>query len=167
MLGDLNGLRKTAQEAGITLCSQYNAYLYDNAGGGLKRGPLAQGQLFSWIDIDLGKFTHLDLLSDTSLHAAMYALQGRPITAREVGAFSSASFFEATATNRIGTVWLERRFLDGKLSVRVGQLDLRLSELDGYGSAGRRHHISASRTGRADEMEPDRRRDLDGRRLYG
>jgi porin len=124
MLGDLWGVRKNAQEAGITLCSQYNAYAYDNAGGGLKRGPLAQGQLFSWIDIDLGKFTHVDLLNDTSLHAAMYAMQGRPITFHEVGAFSTASFFEQIATNRIGTAWIERRFLDGKVSVRAGQLGI-------------------------------------------
>ncbi len=122
LLGDLGGVRKKGQEAGITLCAQYNAYAYDNAGGGLKRGPLAQGQLFSWIDIDLGKFTHLDLLNDTSLHAAMYSMQGRPITLREVGAFSSASFFEEIATNRIGTAWIERRFLDGRLSLRAGQL---------------------------------------------
>ena len=124
MLGDLYGVRKKLQDAGITLCSQYNAYVYDNAGGGLKRGVLAQGQLFSWIDFDLGKFSHLDLLNDTSLHAAMYALQGRPITLREVGAFSSVTFYEAIATNRIGTVWIERRILDGKVSVRVGQLDI-------------------------------------------
>jgi porin len=124
MLGDLNGVRKKGQEAGITLCSQYNAYLYDNTPGGLKRGALAQGQLFSWIDIDLGKFTHVDLVNDTYLHAAMYAMQGRPITLREVGAFSTASFFEEIATNRIGTAWIERRFLDGKLSVRAGQLDI-------------------------------------------
>ena len=124
MLGDLGGVRKNGQQAGITLCSQYNAYAYENAGGGLKRGPLAQGQLFSWIDIDLGKFTHVDLLNDTSLHAAMYSMQGRPITAREVGAFSTASFFEEIATNRIGTAWIERRFLDGKLSIRAGQLGI-------------------------------------------
>ncbi|SDR36654.1 porin, OprB family [Rhizobiales bacterium GAS113] len=122
MLGDLGGVRKAAQDAGITLCTQYNAYVYDNAQGGLKRGVLAQGQLFSWIDIDLGKFTHLDLLNDTSLHAAMYSMQGRPITTREIGSFSAASFFEQIATNRVGAVWIERRFLDGKLSVRAGQL---------------------------------------------
>jgi porin len=124
MLGDLGGVRKKAQEAGITLCSQYNAYLYDNSPGGLKQGVLAQGQLFSWIDIDLGKFTHVDLVNDTYLHAAMYAMQGRPITLREVGAFSSASFFEEIATNRLGTAWIEHRFLDGKLAVRAGQLDI-------------------------------------------
>ena len=124
MLGDLNGVRTKAQEAGITLCSQYNAYLYDNAGGGLKRGVLAQGQLFSWIDIDLGKFTHLDLLNDTSLHAAMYSSQGRPITTREVGSFSAVSFFEQIAANRVGAAWIERKFLDGKLSIRAGQLGI-------------------------------------------
>lgn len=124
LLGDLNGVRKKGQDAGITLCSQYNAYVYDNTPGGLKRGALAQGQLFSWIDIDLGKFTHVDLVNDTYLHAAMYAMQGRSITAREVGAFSAVSFFEQLSTSRLGTVWIEHRFLDGKLSVRAGQLGI-------------------------------------------
>ena len=35
MLGDLYGVRAKGTEAGITLCSQYNAYAYDNPRGGL------------------------------------------------------------------------------------------------------------------------------------
>ncbi|MBV8829161.1 MAG: hypothetical protein JO108_07995, partial [Acidobacteriaceae bacterium] len=62
LLGDLGGVRKKAQDAGVNLCLQYNATAYDNAQGGLKRGPIAEGQIFSWIDVDLGKFTQLDLL---------------------------------------------------------------------------------------------------------
>ncbi|SDR08841.1 porin [Rhizobiales bacterium GAS113] len=124
LFGDLYGVRAKGTEAGVTLCSQYNFYAYDNARGGLKRGVDAQGQLFSWIDIDLGKFTRVDPLNDTYLHAGMYSLQGRSITPREIGAFSSVSFFEALSTNRLGAVWIERRFLDGKLSVRAGQLGI-------------------------------------------
>ena len=56
LLGDLGGVRKNAQDAGITLCLQYNASVYDNAQGGLKRGVIGQGQIYPWIDIDLGKF---------------------------------------------------------------------------------------------------------------
>jgi porin len=124
LLGDLSGVRTKGTEAGVTLCSQYNFYAYDNAQGGLKRGADAQGQLFSWIDIDLGKFTRADILGDTYLHAGVYSLQGRSITPREIGSFSSVSFFEALSSNRLGTVWVERRFLDGKLSVRAGQLGI-------------------------------------------
>ena len=124
LLGDLQGVRNKATEAGVTLCSQYNLYAYDNARGGLKRGVDAQGQLFSWIDIDLGKFSRVDALSDTFAHAGYYSLQGRSITPREVGSFSSVSFFEALSTNRLGTAWIERRFLDGKLSLRAGQLGM-------------------------------------------
>jgi porin len=124
LFGDLYGIRAKGQQAGVTLCSQYNAYAYDNAKGGLKQGPLAQGQLFSWIDIDLGKFTHIDGLSDTFIHAALYSMQGRPITLREIGSFSTVSFAEQITTNRIGTAWLERQFLDGKLSIRGGQLGI-------------------------------------------
>jgi porin len=122
LLGDLGGVRNKARDAGINLCLQYNATVYDNAKGGLKRGSIAEGQIFSWIDIDLGKLTRLDLLDDTFFHASMYSMQGRPITTREVGSFSSTTFFEELATTRLGTVWLERRFLDGKLSLRAGQL---------------------------------------------
>ena len=122
LLGDLGGVRNKARDAGINLCLQYNATVYDNAKGGLKRGPIAEGQIFSWIDIDLGKLTRLDLLDDTFFHASMYSMQGRPITTREVGSFSSTTFFEELATTRLGTVWLERHFLDGKLSLRAGQL---------------------------------------------
>jgi porin len=124
LFGDLYGVRSKGQQAGVTLCSQYNAYAYDNARGGLKQGPLAQGQLFSWIDIDLGKFTHIDGLNDTFMHAALYSMQGRPITLREIGSFATVSFTEQISTNRIGTAWLERRFLDGKLSIRGGQLGI-------------------------------------------
>jgi len=122
LLGDLGGVRKKAQDAGVNLCLQYNATAYDNAQGGLKRGPIAEGQIFSWIDVDLGKFTQLDLLSDTFFHASMYSMQGRPITAREIGSFAAATFFEQFATTRLGPVWVEKRFLGGKLSVRAGQL---------------------------------------------
>ncbi|MBV9516628.1 MAG: carbohydrate porin [Hyphomicrobiales bacterium] len=122
LLGDLGGVRKTAQESGINLCLQYNATVYDNAQGGLKRGPIAEGQIFSWIDIDLGKFTGVGLFGDTFLHASMYSMQGRPITAREIGSFAAATFFEELATTRLGPVWLEKHFLDGKLSLRAGQL---------------------------------------------
>jgi porin len=58
------------------------------------------------------------------LHAGFYSLQGRAITPRYIGAFSSVSFFEALSTNRLGSVWVERRFLDGKLSLRAGQLGI-------------------------------------------
>jgi porin len=103
------------QATNARLCSQYIDYVYDNASGGLKQGPLAQGQLFSWIDIDMGKFTHIDGLNDTFLHASRYSMQGRPITLREIGSFATVSFTEQITTNRIGTAWIERRFLDGNL----------------------------------------------------
>ncbi len=122
LLGDIGGVRKRAQDAGITLCLQYNASVYDNAKGGLKRGPIGEGQIYPWIDIDLGKLTHLDLLDDTFVHASLYSMQGRPITTREIGSFASTTFFEQLATTRLGTVWIERHFLDGKLSLRAGQL---------------------------------------------
>jgi porin len=124
LFGDLYGVRSRGQQAGITLCSQYNAYVYDNANGGLKQGPLAQGQLFSWIDINLGKFTHIDGLNDTFLHAALYSMQGHPISLHEVGSFSAVSFTEQITTNRVGTAWIERRFFDGKVSIRGGQLGI-------------------------------------------
>jgi hypothetical protein len=63
LFGDLNGVRSKGQQSGITLCSQYNAYVYDNANGWSKARPSAQGQLFSWIDVDLDRFTHIDGLS--------------------------------------------------------------------------------------------------------
>jgi len=115
-------VRKNGQDAGITLCLQYNANVYDNAPGGLKRGVIGQGQIHPWIDIDLGKLTDLDLLEDTFFHASLYSMQGRPITAREVGSFATVTFYEQLTTTRLGTFWIERHFLDGKVSLRAGQL---------------------------------------------
>jgi porin len=122
LLGDLNGLRNKARDIGVTLCSQYNAYAFDNAKGGLKRGDLAQGQLFSWIDVDLGTFSRLGFLDGTSLHAAAYAMHGRSITTHEVGSFAGVSAIENDSTGA-GSVWLDRSLFGDKLSVRFGLLD--------------------------------------------
>jgi porin len=122
LLGDPGGWRRKAWDAGINLCTWYNASAYYNARGGLNRGGIAQGQIFSWIDLDLGKLTHADLLNDTFVHAAMYSMQGRPITVHEVGSFAPVTFFEELTTTRLAAVWVEKRLLDGKLSLRAGQL---------------------------------------------
>ncbi|MFI5010762.1 MAG: carbohydrate porin [Hyphomicrobiales bacterium] len=124
LLGDAGGVRGKGQEAGINLCAWFNGSVYDNPRGGIKHGALGEGQIFSWIDIDLGKFTGLDPLKDTFMHAAMWETFGRAMTFREVGAFSTVTFFEQLSTTRLATFWGEKRFFDGKLSIRAGQLDV-------------------------------------------
>jgi porin len=124
LLGDLNGLRTKAQASGINICAQYNASAYNNFAGGLRTGPVAQGQFFGWLDLDLAKFTWSSALDGTYFHAAMYSMQGESITARNVGALSAVTFIEQLPTTRLGAVWLERQFAGGKLSLRAGQLGI-------------------------------------------
>ena len=124
LLGDMGGFRSKAQQSGINFCLQYNTYLYQNAVGGLARGPVAQGQIFSWVDVDLGKLTRSDALASAYFHAAIYSMQGQSFSTKDVGLLSTATFTDQLTTTRLGSVWFEKQFLDGKLTVRAGQLGI-------------------------------------------
>ena len=183
--GRYRRIRKKAQDAGITLCLQYNATVYDNVKGGLKRGPIGEGQIYPWIDIDLGKLTHLDLLDDTFVHASLYSMQGRPITTREIGSFAVDHLLRGAcddaAWHRVDRAALPRRQAELASGParrrrrvhhlphghRLHQQHIRISELDGDNSPGRRPGLPAAGTGRAPEIQPHGRHDLDGRCLYG
>jgi porin len=118
--GDPGGLRKWLSERGFTYSLDYTSDIMSNVSGGLRRGTVYMGKLEAIVDADLGKIAGLNGLS---FHANAFQIHGNGGISRDlVGNFETISNIEALPTTRLSEIWLEQKFLDGKASVRFGQL---------------------------------------------
>ncbi|SDR58552.1 porin, OprB family [Rhizobiales bacterium GAS191] len=122
LLGDMGGFRTKAAEAGIQLGLTYTADFLGNTSGGWRRSFIAEGVLAPTLDMDLGKFTKIDALSGTSLHASLFQVAGRSISLHNTGALYLATNIEQVATTRVFEAYLEQKLFGDKISVRAGQM---------------------------------------------
>jgi porin len=111
--------REALAGIGVTYGVNYVGEVLGNPTGGFKRGTIYEGLLELYADIDFEKLAGWKGLT---FHTSGYQLHGQGLTVHNVGNVNAVSNIEATPSTRLFDVWFEQALLNGKLSVRFGQL---------------------------------------------
>jgi porin len=117
--GDPFGTRAFLKTRGITYSLTYVGESLSNVTGGARRGGIAEGRLDFQFDADLGKVMDWQ---DATFHTNLYQIHGTGLSRYFVNNFMSVSSIEALPSSRLYEFWVEQKFLDGQLGIRVGQL---------------------------------------------
>ena len=118
--GDPAGLRKWLNERGITYNLIYTNDVLSNRSGGIKRGTIDQGKLEAQLTVDLEKLVGW---RDLTFYANAFQIHNTGRIRRDyVGGMNTIAAIEGAAATRLSELWLERKFLGGAASIRVGQL---------------------------------------------
>jgi porin len=118
--GDPGGVRRELANRGITYDLFYTNDVLANVQGGIRRGTIDQGKIEGALTIDLEKAAGWQGLT---FFANGFQIHNTGRIRRDyVGGINTIAAIEAHPTIRLSELWLERKFADGKLSIRVGQL---------------------------------------------
>src|SRR5262249_22145891 len=86
--------------------------------GGIRRGAIHFGRFDIGVDADFEKLVGW---TGARAHANFFYLYGRGLSRHFVGNIATISEIEALADTRLYEAYIEQSFLDGRLSVKVGQ----------------------------------------------
>ncbi|WP_430910729.1 carbohydrate porin [Methylobacterium sp. sgz302541] len=117
--GDPFGLRAYLAQRGITYVVTYIGEGLGNVHGGLRRGATYGGRLDTSLDIDLEQFAGW---TGARFHTDFFQIHGHGMSRRYVDNLTTISGIEALPATRLFELWIEQRFLDDRLSVKVGQV---------------------------------------------
>lgn len=118
--GDPAGVRKKLADKGFSYYLIYTQDLLSNLSGGAKRGTIEQGKLEAQFTVDLEKVAGW---KDLTLYANMFMTHNTGRMRRDyVGGLNTIAAIEANPSVRLSELWLERKFMDGAASFRIGQL---------------------------------------------
>ncbi len=118
--GDPAGVRKRLSEWGITYGLIYTNDVLSNLSGGSKRGTIDQGKVEGQLTVDLEKLAGWQ---DLTLYSNAFQIHNTGRIRRDyVGGMNTIAAIEAAPATRLSELWLERKFLGGGASFRVGQL---------------------------------------------
>jgi len=121
MTGDWGGLRKKLEDDGFKVTPTYTALVIGNPSGGVRQGVVADGLVNVELDFDLEKMTAGDV-DGLVVHANALYLYGSSLSRADVGDLSGTTSINGYNTIRLQELWLEKSFLNQKLSVRVGNM---------------------------------------------
>ena len=119
LTGDWGGLRRTLCQHGVTVTATYTGETFGIVSGAIKRGAVYDGLVSVALDADLEKLVGW---SGATFHASGYYPHGDSGTikyAGDLGVFSNIDFYDSY---RLFELYLDQSILDGKLSLRAGQL---------------------------------------------
>ncbi len=117
---DPDGRRRKLAERGVVYSLMYTNDLLANVDGGLKRGLVDQGKVEGTLAIDLEKLAGL---KGISFYANGFQIHNTGRIRRDyVGGINTIAAIEAVPAIRLSELWVERQLLDGKASLRIGQL---------------------------------------------
>ena len=119
LLGDLGGVRSALAAKGIALNVLETSEGLGNATGGVRQGAIYEGAALMTLSVDTQKLLGL---SGGSFNVSAYQIRGRGLTANNLDNLNVVSSIEAPVSTRLFELRYEQSFLDGKLSLRVGQL---------------------------------------------
>ena len=117
--GDWGGVRTSLQSHGLEFSASYSADIWGNTVGGLKTGSLYTGLLTFGAAVDLEKAAGW---SGASVSTTWLWLSGRDASEDLVGNFLTISTLAGFNTLRMYNLWFQQNLLDGKISIRLGQL---------------------------------------------
>jgi len=117
--GDPFGLRAALAARGVTYVLTYIGEGFSSASGGLRRGTTFGGRLDASLDIDLDQLAGW---SGARFHTDFFEIHGHGLSRRFVNNLTTVSGIEALPSTRLFELWIEQRFFDDRLSVKVGQV---------------------------------------------
>ena len=118
--GDPTGVRKWLSGRGVTYTLIYTNDVLSNVSGGTKRGTIDQGKLEGQLTVNLEKLVGWQ---DLTFYANGFQTHNTGRIRRDyVGGLNTIAAIEAAPSTRLSELWLERKFLNGAASFRIGQL---------------------------------------------
>ncbi|MBI4026100.1 MAG: carbohydrate porin [Verrucomicrobia bacterium] len=120
LAGDWGGARDQLETQGVVFGLTYTGEVLSNISGGIRRGLLYEGLLELSTDINFDKLT--GWWSGGSLHINSFWTHGPSLSSKYTGNLLTASNIDAYDTWRLYELWHQQDFLDGKVSLRLGQL---------------------------------------------
>jgi porin len=120
LLGDWGGLRTDLKERGVDFEFFYAGSLPMNLDGGLERGSAYQGGLLMAMTLDSKKLVGYE---GGTFNASSLWLHGeKPFSDRYVGDLNKVNLIDFQNSFRLWELWYEQKFLDGKASLKFGQM---------------------------------------------
>jgi porin len=120
LTGDWGGHRTGLEDSGISLGATEISEALGNVTGGSKTGGIYEGRLELDLDLDLEKLAGWH---GALIHVNAYQIHGRGLSANNLGNnLMVASNIEAQRATRLFDAWFQQSLLDGRLSVRLGQI---------------------------------------------
>ena len=117
--GTWRGLRSKLTDRGFELIGSYDAEVWGNTKGGLESGTVYTGLLDFGLKLDLEKALGW---RGASLSTTWLLLSGKNASEDLVGNFLTISNNTGFNTLRNYELWFQQNLLDGKISIRLGQL---------------------------------------------
>lgn len=117
-LGDFNKQRSHLEDEGLTFDPSYTAEVFGNPIGGAKQGVVYDGLLDLELTLDFQRMAGWD----GSFHVSSYYPMGSSLTNNDTHDLLVVSSIDAYDTLHLFELWYEQKFLDDKISVRVGQM---------------------------------------------
>jgi porin len=119
LTGDWGGLRSSLQERGFDFAGSYIAETFGNPKGGIKRSMVFDGLLKLSLDVNLEKAAGWQ---GTAFRISGLYPHGTSGSDGKVGDAAIFSNIDSYDTYRLVDFWVEQKFLDGKLGLKVGQM---------------------------------------------
>lgn len=119
LTGDWGGARKKWQEAGVELGITDIAEMLSNPVGGIRQTTIYDGLLTLSLKIDLEKRANWP---GATFYTDAYQISGRGLSRSGIGNLLTASTIEALPSTRLHDLWLQQGFIEGKASLRAGQI---------------------------------------------
>jgi porin len=114
----VDDLRDRLAAAGYQFNMTYIGEGLANVTGGMRTGAIYTGRLDLGTTIDLAKAMGWD---GATFHANMFQIHGDGLSRSYIGNLMLVSGVEALPATRLYELWIEQKFLGGKVAVRVGQ----------------------------------------------
>lgn len=117
--GDPGGFRAFLKTKGVTYSLTYIGESFGNITGGARRGGVYGGRLDFQFDADLDALMGWQ---GATFHTNLYQIHGTGLSRYFVNNFITVSAIEALPSSRLYELWLEQKFFEGQLGVKVGQI---------------------------------------------
>lgn len=119
LTGDWGGARTTLSDKGVAFGVNVIDEVLGNPVGGFSQAVINGGRVELTLDLDFKKLADFD---GATFHANAYYIYGSDLSGGHIGNIFTVSNIEAYDTLRLFDLWYQQEFLDGKISVRAGQI---------------------------------------------
>jgi porin len=119
LTGPWGGARDSLAQAGVVLGADEILDMMGNPMGGMKQGMAFEGRFEVFANVDLNQAFGWN---GAIFHANAYQIQGRGLSADDVGNILTIGNIGATPSSRLFAAWFQQSLFDDTLSIRVGQI---------------------------------------------
>ena len=106
---------------GVEIQTTYTGEGLGNFSGGFRRGVIYEGLLKTGVQLDLAKLCGWD---ETIFFTDILYPHGRSLTNSYVHDLNVLSSIDEYDSLRLAEVWIQKKFFDKKLSIRLGEIDV-------------------------------------------